>query len=299
MRTLNIIIDESGGVKSSAFAGHAGEHNAVVISVEFEKFPEECRYFRMLFSSNDGQSSIISAPITPQNQKLSYSLPKSVTTLSGSVAWQLCGYRAEGGTLKNIVKSSVVSLNFGKSLADTTSTVETELKNTVEEELGQLEDFLENFDITASVVKTSDFGLSCQKSGNKYNITLNTPTALLASRQRKNQTDFDENDLFGNKFIKTDKAGEYLAFERVGNMVTVSGTVCYSPDATRNHTENGCDSVVLYLPFKPLQYTYVSIGGNTTKLFWLSPAASTLNFSSSSSASETIRLCFTYICEDK
>lgn len=114
MRTLNIIIDESGGVKSSAFAGREGEHNAVVMSVEFEKFPEECRYFRMLFSSNDGQNSIISAPITAQNQKLSYSLPKSVTTLSGSVAWQLCGYRAEGGTLKNIVKSSVVSLNFGK-----------------------------------------------------------------------------------------------------------------------------------------------------------------------------------------
>ena len=82
-------------------------------------------------------------------------------------------------------------------------------------------------------------------------------------------------------------------------MVTVSGTVCYRPDATRNHTESGCDSVVLYLPFKPLQYTYVSIGGNTTKLFWITPTASTLNFSSSSSTSETIRLCFTYICEDK
>lgn len=299
MRTLNIIIDESGGVKSDGFAGHEGEHNAVTMSVEFEKFPEECRYFRMFFSSNDGQSTVVSAPITAVEQKLSYFIPKSITTLSGSVSWQLCGYRAEGGTLKNIIKSSVVSLDFGKSLADTSSTVETELKNTVEEELSELESFLQNFDISAETVKASDFGLSCQKSGKKYKIVLNTPTGEAAVRQRKGQTDFAEDDLFGNKFIKTDKTAEYLAFERVGNMVTVSGTVHYMPDATRNHTESGCDSVVLYLPFKPLQYTYVSMGGNTSKLFWLTPTTSTLNFSSSSATSETIRLCFTYICEDK
>ena len=299
MRTLNIIIDESGGVKSDGFAGHEGEHNAVTMSVEFEKFPEECRYFRMLFSSNDGQNTVISAPIIAAAQKLSYSVPQSVTTLSGSVAWQLCGYRAEGGTLKNIIKSSVVSLDFGKSLADTSSTVKTELKNTVEEELSEVESFLQNFDISAETAKASDFGLSCQKSGKKYKIVLTTPASEVAIRQRKSQTDFTEDELFGNKFIRTDKTAEYLVFERAGNIVTVSGTVCYLPDATRNHTENGCDSVVLYLPFKPLQYTYVPMGGNTTSSFRLNPVTSTLNIEAAPSSSQTIRLCFTYICEDK
>ena len=39
MRTLSIIIDEWGRVKTGGFAGHTDEHNAVNIAAEFESVP--------------------------------------------------------------------------------------------------------------------------------------------------------------------------------------------------------------------------------------------------------------------
>lgn len=300
MRTLSIIIDEWGRVKTGGFAGHTDEHNAVNISAEFEAVPEDCEYFRMFFSS-DGRETVKTNPLYARNGKIYYSLPQSVTSLGSRVAWQLAGYKNVLSSTTVIWKTDVVTLDLGNSLSDTTLVAQSEIGSTVEKELKDFEDFLADFDISATLVEGEEISFSCQKNGNKYELTLVSPYSSLAKREQKNQSDFTPNNLFGNHYKPTDKTGEYIKIERVGNMVTVSGTVVYDPSLDRGHTETGNTAAIIYLPYKPAQLCYVSgVCGASPRYMYLSPTTSSLIMTSTSQKSgETVRLCFTYICEDE
>ena len=267
MRTLNIIIDEWGRVKTAGFAGHAGEHNATAVSVEFEA-DFGCDYYRMFFCA-DGGEPIKTNPMYVKSGKLYYTLPQSVTELGSRVAWQLVGYKNSGTQTVMTVKSDTVTLDFGGSLNDTTLTASGETGNTVESELKKFEDFLSSSD-------------------------------GFAKTESKAQADFETSALFGNHYAPTDKTGEHLKFVRVGNMVTVCGSVILNTSLDRGHTETLNERVVIYLPFKPAGLYYVTgLSGTSQRVMYLNPTYSSLVMASvEQNNGETVRLCFSDRCEE-
>lgn len=304
MRILNIIIDAGGHVKSDGFAGFEGEHNSLKIVAQYEEALPEADYFRMIFSTTSGNSTVASGELLPSGSAVSYTLPAAVTSLGDTVLWQLCAYGMEGEEVQLISKTDTIMLTFGNSLPDNVTVVDPSIASTVEAAAAQVEDFLNGFGISATTISTPSAKpkLSVSKSGYRYTVALAVPEDYIQNVTTESD-DYNANELYGNRFDPPANSYEELVFSKTANVVTVCGVVKYNQSGNRGHTATNVDVEVLYLPYTPLKrsdvFLYDSTAANGSGLYCrlMNSTRAVMIISGTPLQGHNYRMTFSYVCE--
>lgn len=303
MRTIDIIIDKNGFVKTNGTMGFKGEHNARILNVVFEDEMPDVPSYRMIFSSKDGSRAFTTGLISPVGNSLTYNIPRDITELGDTVFWQLMGISLDNSIVSVLAKSEVVSLSVGSSIADTVNYPDTDVTSSIETAALELNSFLQNFDITSSITPSTDKNFSfdlTKGENNKYNLNLSVPNNIPLGTIIHSD-DLDTDTLYGNGFMPHDKTNQKIVFYKIGNLVTVMGAVYYSSKYDHGHTESSSNQVVLYLPFKPTKilysYMFETSGNNISVPCRTNHTNSTYSYTGSVTENKTYSVMFSYVSE--
>lgn len=177
MKHLNLHMDANGHVQTKGCAGVMGDHNALTLTIEMERPPQNAVYYRLLFAGDS--QSIITQQLFCQENILSYTLPAEVTSLGNTVFVQLCGYKTTATETLLLFKSDAVPLALGSSLPDTSDIADSVFTDELSQILDQLETFSQTFQMQVGTVTTLPAGsnatVSISSSNNVYTLNFGIP----------------------------------------------------------------------------------------------------------------------------